>query len=97
MEISQTVAYFFDKGILGVIIVVLGFVIVWLQKKIDKKDEEIKALYATINVVQEKRVTDNSQHIQSMVSLGANLVSADEAIQKSVDNVARVLELKKQL
>lgn len=95
MDSAQTVGYFLQQGILGIIIIVLGSVILWMQKKLDKKDEEIKALYVSIGLIQEKRIADNSGHIQSIVSLGNNLVNSDEAIQKSVDNIARVLELKK--
>lgn len=96
MEILSPENYFLQQGILGVIIVVLGGVIIWQQRQLDKKYQEIKELYKAIDVVQEKRLADNAQHITSIVALGANLVNADAAIQKSLDNIARVLEMRGQ-
>lgn len=92
---EQVISYFLDQGLLGVIIVMLIGVIVWQQKRLDKKDEEIKLANQGINVVQEKRITDSQQNITSFVGLGKDLVNASSSIQKSIDNVTRVLELKK--
>lgn len=45
-------SYFFTQGVLGVTVIVLGIVVIYQQKKIDKKDEKIESLY-------EARILDN--------------------------------------
>jgi len=94
METLTPESYFLQQGILGVIIVVLAGVIIWQQRKLDKKDEEIKGLYKAIDTVQEKRLADNKENIVNITQLGGSLVSADSAIQKSVDSIVRMLETK---
>lgn len=92
---EQVTNFFFNQGILGVIIIVMGGVIIWCQKRLDRKDEEIKLLNQAVNVLQEKRISDSSLQINAFVGLGKDLVNSDASIQKSVDNIMRVLELKK--
>jgi uncharacterized protein (UPF0333 family) len=92
---EQAIAKFLDYGLLGAVVVILGGVIAYMQKKMDKKDEEIKSLNQALNVVQEKRLADTDKYIANFVVLGKDLVNADAALQKSVDNIARVLEFKK--
>lgn len=90
-------AFFLNQGILGVIITVLGTVlpsvIIWQQRRLDKKDEEIKALYTSISLVQEKRNADAVQNMSIVTNLGSNLTNATAAIQKSVDNLVNNLLL----
>jgi len=47
--------YLFTQGVLGVALVAAIIVIVYQQKKLDKKDEKIEAL-------QDARVSDNKEH-----------------------------------
>lgn len=89
-------SYFLQQGILGVIIVVLGGVILWQQRRLDKKDQEIKDLYKSVDTVQEKRLMDNDKHITGFVGLGERLVSSIGAVQKSVDAVGRIQEMQRQ-
>lgn len=93
MEALTPEAYFIQQGLLGVIIVVLGGVIIWQQRKLDKKDEEIKALYKSVEIVQEKRLEDSKENIANITTLGASLVSANQAIQKSVDSIVQKLRV----
>jgi len=48
-------SYFFTQGVLGVTVIVLGIVVIYQQKKIDKKDEKLESLY-------EARILDNKNH-----------------------------------
>lgn len=86
MPPTDPTTYFLQQGLLGIIIVVLAWVIVWQQKRLDKKDEEIKSLYTSIGVVQNERLKDNAQHIMSFVGLGEKLTNANAAIQKTLDS-----------
>lgn len=45
-------SYLFTQGVLGVAVIVLGVVVIYQQKKIDKKDEKLESLY-------EARILDN--------------------------------------
>lgn len=47
--------YLFTQGVLGVAVVALGIVVVYQQKKLDKRDEKIQAL-------QDARLDDNKAH-----------------------------------
>lgn len=47
--------YLFTQGVLGVAVVALGIVVVYQQKKLDKRDEKIQAL-------QDARLDDNKSH-----------------------------------
>lgn len=47
--------YLFTQGVLGVACIVMGGVIYYQQKKLDKRDDRIQAL-------QDARVDDNKQH-----------------------------------
>lgn len=94
MPIESPETYFLQQGILGIIIVVLGGVILWQQRRLDKKDSEIKELYKSIDNVQEKRLTDNEKHITNIITLGQGLTGAIGSVQKSIDAVARVQEMR---
>lgn len=48
-------SYLFTQGVLGVAVIVLGIVVIYQQKKIDKKDEKLELLY-------EARILDNKTH-----------------------------------
>lgn len=48
-------SYLFTQGVLGVAVIVLGIVVIYQQKKIDKKDEKLELLY-------EARILDNKNH-----------------------------------
>lgn len=92
---ESVINYFLEQGLLGVIIVMLIGVIVWQQKRLDKKDEEIKLANQGVNVVQEKRIVDSQQNITSFVGMGKDLLNTSASLQKSIDSVVRILELKK--
>ena len=47
--------YLFTQGVLGVAVIALGIVVVYQQKKLDKRDEKIQAL-------QDARLEDNKSH-----------------------------------
>lgn len=47
--------YLFTQGVLGVAVIALGIVVVYQQKKLDKKDEKIQQL-------QDFRLDDNKAH-----------------------------------
>lgn len=47
--------YLLTQGVLGIAVLVLGIVVVYQQKKLDKRDEKIQAL-------QDARLDDNKSH-----------------------------------
>jgi len=87
--------YFAQQGLLGIIIIMLIGVVIWQQRRLDKKDEEIKIMNQAVNVVQEKRINDLAQGQAAFIGLGKDLVNANGSIQKSLDTITRVMELKK--
>lgn len=57
--------YFLTQGVLGVACLVLGIVIIYQQKKIDRKDEKLEALY-------EARLLDGKNHIVDYREMARN-------------------------
>lgn len=47
--------YLFTQGVLGIAVLALGIVVIYQQKKLDRKDDKIEAL-------QDARVADNRDH-----------------------------------
>jgi predicted PurR-regulated permease PerM len=97
--ITEATAYFLQQGILGIIIVILATVfstlLMWMQRRLDAKDKDIKALYDALNDLQEKRVGDNAQIISGFTKLGESNTNALSSVQKSIDGIVRALELGK--
>lgn len=87
--------YFFQQGILGVIVVVLASVlsavIIWQQRRIDKKDELIKQL-------QDQRILDADKYTSNYIAIAKETVatskdhsSALSLLQRSVDGLTNGL------
>jgi hypothetical protein len=93
--ISEFWSYFFRQGLLGVIILALGIVIWYQQRKLDEKDKEIKLLYDSVILVQDKRLVDAKELISTSTKLGENNTNALSQIQRGIDGIVRVLELNK--
>lgn len=56
VEIPNTVF-----GLTGLIITTLAGVIIWQQRRIDKRDTQISELYKVINSIQETRIADSKE------------------------------------
>lgn len=105
MEVTSPQDFFLERGIMGVIIVVLAGVIVFLWFKLEQvrkdadqnlkeKDKEIDALNAAMQVVLEKRVGDYREVINGFNLVGNSMAAALASVQKSVDGFAQVLNLR---
>ena len=87
----EVTEYFFQQGILGVIIVGLITVILWQQKRIDKKDQSIGDL-------QEKRKNDTDVYTKSYTDVVKEQIVAQKdsvntlnLLQQSVNSMADAL------
>lgn len=96
MSIDSIFTYFLDKGILGVIIIVLGFVTIWFQRRIDTKDKLWQGIVenrdGAIAALQEKRVAEANtkeqvvQVIQSQTTLMNQMLSSQQATARFIEN-----------
>ena len=88
--------YFLQQGILGVIIVVLAAVIIWQQKKMDDERKQnavdLKALYDSVNKVQDLRIQDNKDTILNAIKANAETTFALTAVKDAISGATRVLE-----
>jgi hypothetical protein len=89
MEIFIT--EFARQGLGYLISVLLSGVIIWQQRRIDAKDEQITEL-------QDKRILDTNQYtgsytgtIKEMISSGRDTLNAINLLQRSVDSLANSL------
>ena len=84
-------AYFAQQGVLGVIIIMLITVVLWQQKRIDKKDTQI-------NELQDKRKADTDAYTVSYVATTREMVGTQKdnlnaltLLQRSVDSLANAI------
>ncbi len=88
---NDVTGYFFQQGILGVIIVGLIAVVLWQQRRIDQKDSSISEL-------QEKRKTDTDSYTKSYTEVvreqivtQKDSVNTLNLLQQSVNSMADAL------
>lgn len=91
---EEIIKYFLQpqNGILGVIVIMLLGVVVWQQKRIDKKDQQITTL-------QDSRLQDSTKFndgymtvTREMVASQRDSVNALALMQRSVDSLATALQ-----
>ena len=73
---NETTQIFLQNGILGAIIVVLGGVVLFLQKKLDKKDQEIKDLNEQTAKMIEHYGEKHAESIQKITEVVINNTNA---------------------
>lgn len=71
-------SYFIQQGILGIIILVLTSVIIWLQKRIDKKDLQIDDL-------QDKRKADTDAYTTSYIATTKEMIGTQKDSLNSIN------------
>jgi len=89
--------YFLQQGILGIIIVVLGGVIIWQQRRYDitvkEKDIEVRSLYKAINDLQNLRIIDNQSTIVAAIASNKEISNGLLALKESwKESITRLLE-----
>jgi hypothetical protein len=73
---DETTQIFLQNGILGAIIVVLGGVVLFLQKKLDVKDQEIKQLNLRATEMIEHYAEKHAEAVQKMTEVVLNNTNA---------------------
>lgn len=73
---NETTQIFLQNGILGAIIVVLGGVVLFLQKKLDVKDQEIKQLNLKATEMIEHYGEKHAEAVQKMTEVVLNNTNA---------------------
>lgn len=96
MPIEGITDYFFNQGVLGVIIIVLAIVIV-LQDRRNRKD--LKDSEELGRVLQEKRVVDSNTYSekfimtsQQLLNQNKEMISLIQVNQKSIEIITNILQ-----
>lgn len=106
MPIEGITSFFFNQGVLGVIIIVLGIVIVMQDRRgrsdIKDRDNVVAALRAEVATLQDKRVGDSNTYSNSFITVSQQLlnqnkelVSLAETNQRSIERIAEILQAMK--
>lgn len=91
---EQVINYFLrpENGIQGIIIVALGSIVVWQQKRLDSKDKQITEL-------QNQRLADTNSHTEKYTEVATQMVSATKdsvnamgLLQRSIDSLAQAFQ-----
>lgn len=89
---DQLAQPFLREGLLGAAIVALALVIIYMSRKLDKKDE-------LINQLHEKRVVEINQFTASftgvakdMVATNKDLINQNAILQKAIDTMAQTFQ-----
>lgn len=89
-------SYFFQQGILGVIIIVLGVFIMYLLRKLDEKDKIIENRDQITAELQEKRVLDYKENSEKIIGASNNLLvsmqSLKDAAGSQTNAITKMLE-----
>jgi uncharacterized protein YoxC len=81
MNVTDPQTFFLQQGILGVIIVVLSGFIIWLFRRLDKKDEVIENRDQVIAGLQEKRVADFKDNSEKIIDTSNNLLNGLQSLK----------------
>lgn len=91
---EQIINYFLrpENGIQGIIIVALGTIIVWQQKRMDSKDKQITEL-------QNQRIADTNVYTAKFTDVTKEVVGATRdsintinLLQRSIDSLAQAFQ-----
>lgn len=85
METLSPQQYFLQQGILGVIIVVMGAVIVWQQKRSDKKDVKIDELQDKLKSQADMYAATYVATTKEVVGTQHDNINATNLLQKSFE------------
>src|SRR6266487_1068293 len=90
---------FFQQGILGIIIIVLGFVIAYQERQKAKLQSDIHDLYTALNTLQEKRVLESGVYLDKFISTANNLIKQNRETleigrtnQQAIERIANILQ-----
>lgn len=99
---EQIAQFFFNQGTLGVVILVLAGVIIWMQKRLDTKDKEIKELNDKLGAAADLRLKDskdntivNNSLIEKYATLAEKGVTNDSLMMQAINGIAAELRDKK--
>lgn len=89
---EKIIDFFFNQGILGIIIIVLGFVIVHLNRRLDTKDAEIKALNIALQQAILKRGDDVLALSTKQIEVQKDQNFTLDAVVKTTDAIRLALD-----
>lgn len=81
-----------QNGILGIIVLVLGSVIVWQQRRIDSKDQQITALQEQIKDTIKEGGDKMLETVKEVVATQKDSVNAVTLLQRSFDSLTSGLQ-----
>ena len=81
--------YFADpqNGILGIIVIALGFVIWWQQRRIDKKEDLIETLQKELGAAADSYTKNYIETVKEVVTTQKDTTSALNLLQRSIDSL----------
>ena len=89
---EDIIKYFTQQGTLGVVIAMLVYVVIWQQKRIDSKDNQITDL-------QDKRKLDTDNYTQSYtaiikesITMQKDNLNSNNLMRNSLDNLIQIVQ-----
>jgi len=86
---ERVIEYFADpqNGILGIIVIALGFVIWWQQRRIDKKEDLIETLQKELGAAADSYTKNYIETVKEVVTTQKDTTSALNLLQRSIDSL----------
>lgn len=81
-----------QNGILGIIIIMLLGVVIWQQRRLDRKDEQIYDLQEKSRVYAEGYSDKYLEATKEMISATRDNVNTTTLLQRSIDNIAQSIQ-----
>ena len=89
---EEVLSQFQQQGLLGAIIIVLAFVVIWQQKRIDVKDKQVFDLQDKIKVDADAHTTIYVSTTREMVGTQRDSLNAINILQKSVETLVTAVQ-----
>lgn len=91
---DEVIKYFFEQGLLGVIIVMLIGVVIWQQKKLDTKEKELRvALDARLEDSKSYSLVYNGT-VEKYATLTEKTNNNDNLIMQAINGLAELMKSK---
>lgn len=74
-----------QNGILGIIVIVMGWVVWWQQNRIDKKDDQINALQKQLKDDADGNSNKYVETVKEVIGTQKDSVNAITLLQRSID------------
>ena len=86
---DKIIDYFLQpqNGILGIIVIVLGFVIWWQQRRLDKKDDQVLLLQQELKNASDSYTKNYINTVKDVVTTQKDSINSINLLQRSIDSL----------